>query len=342
MASNRRTCSFPPDKLMRARQHAWIAVLCCTFLSPALTARAQGTADYPSRPVRIIVPFAAGATTDTFTRAIGQHLMNRLKQPMVIDNRPGASQLIALEAVAKSAGDGYTLFLATQSGLVFLTGSRKKLPYDPVSDFSSVTLMYESPLYLLVRPDAPAKSVRELIAWVRSQPGRLNYPSIGIGSTQHLAMEMFRTRANIDLMHIPYKGSPQIQAAFLGGEVQIMFDGALSLPLVRSGKLRALGSSGLERSQATPELPTISEAGVPDFSMTSWFGLGAPAGVPRPLIDRLNHEVADYLRSPEGREKFASFNVDLKPSTPEQMAERIRAEIPLYAKVMRAAGIEPE
>lgn len=327
---------------MRAKQRAFVVSLCCAFFLPALTALAQGTADYPSRPVRIIVPFAPGSTTDTFTRAIGQHLMTRLKQPVVIDNRPGASQLIALEAVAKSAPDGHTLFLATQSGLVFLTGTRRKLPYDPVSDFASITLMYESPLYLLVRPDAPAKSVKELVAWVRSQPGKLNFPSIGVGSTQHLAMEMFRTRTNLDMVHVPYKGSPQIQAAFLGGEVQVMFDGALSLPLVRSGKLRALGSSGLERSQAAPDLPTISESGVPDFSMTSWFGLGAPAGVPRTVIDRLNHEVADYLRSPAGREKFAPFNVDLKPSTPEQMAERIRLEIPLYSKVMRAAGIEPE
>ena len=327
-------------RFKRLALHAFFALPCCAFAFTASTARAQG--DYPSRPVRIVVPFAPGSTTDTFTRAIGQHLMTRLRQPVVIDNRPGASQLIALEAVARSAPDGYTLFLATQSGLVFLTGSRRKLPYDPVGDFAAITLMYESPLYLLVRPDAPAKSVKELIAWVQSQPGKLNYPSLGVGSTQHLAMEMFRTRANLEMVHVPYKGSPQIQTAFLGGEVQVMFDGALSLPLVRSGKLRALGSSGLERSQAAPELPTIAEAGVPDFSISSWFGLGAPAGVLRPVIDRLNHEVADYLRSPAGREKFASFNVDLKPSTPEQMAERIRAEIPLYAKVMRAAGIEPE
>ena len=330
---------------MRCRRfalHIFFALLCGAVCLNAPMARAQASADYPNRPVRVVVPFAPGSTTDTFTRAIGQHLSTRLKQPMVIDNRPGASQLIALEAVAKSAPDGYTLFLATQSGLVFLTGSRKKLPYDPVGDFSSVSLMYESPLYLLVRPDAPAKSVNELIVWVRSQPGKLNYPSIGVGSTQHLAMEMFRTRANIDMVHVPYKGSPQIQAAFLGGEVQVMFDGALSLPLVRSGKLRALGSSGLERSQAAPELPTISEAGLANFNITSWFGLGAPAGVPRPIVDKLNHEVADYLRSAAGREKFASFNVDLKPSSPEQMAERIRTEIPLYTKVMRAAGIEAE
>jgi tripartite-type tricarboxylate transporter receptor subunit TctC len=320
-------------------RQAMIALWFVASAGPALT---QGAADYPSKPVRIVVPFAAGSTTDTFTRAIGQQLSARFRQPVVVENRPGASQLIALEAVAKSAPDGYTLFLATQSGLVFLTGTRKKLPYDPVSDFSSISLMYESPLYLLVRPDAPARSVSELIAWVRANPGKLNYPSIGVGSTQHLAMEMFRTRAGIDMVHVPYKGSPQIQAAFLGGEVQVMFDGALSLPLARTGKLRALGSSGLERSQAAPEVPTIHESGLPNFSMTSWFGLGAPAGLARPLVERINHEVTDFLRSSAGREKLASFNVDLIPGTPEQMSERIRSEIPLYTKVMRAAGIEPE
>ena len=324
---------------MKNRQRALVIA---GFLAFSLTAGAQVPTDYPSRPLRIIVPFAPGSTTDTFTRAIGSHLTTRLKQAVVIDNRPGASQLIALEAVAKSAPDGYTLFLATQSGLVFLTGTRKKLPYDPVNDFSSITMMYESQLYLMVRPDTPVHSVKELLTWARAQPGKFNYPSIGVGSTQHLAMEMFKSRANIDLVHVPYKGSPQIQSAVLGGEVQVVFDGALSLPLVRNGKLRALGSSGFERSQAMPDLPTIRESGVPDFSITSWFGLGAPAGVPRPIIDRLNFDVAEYLRSTAGREKFATFNVDLKPSTPEQMAERVRLEIPLYTKVMRAAGIEAE
>lgn len=322
--------------------HARIALMCLAFSLCAQNAHSQGSIDYPVRPLRIIVPFAPGSTTDTFTRAIGQHLSTRLKQPAVIDNRPGASQLIALEAVARSPADGYTLFLATQSGLVFLTGTRKSLPYDPVKDFAPITMMYESQLYLMVRPDTPVNSVKELLAWAKAQPGKFNYPSIGVGSTQHLAMEMFKTRAGIDLVHVPYKGSPQIQSAILSGEVQVVFDGALSLPLVRNGKLRALGSSGAERSQATPDLPTIREAGVPDFSIASWFGLGAPAGVPRPIIDRLNHEVADYLRSPAGREKFAPFNVDLRPSTPEQMAERIRTEIPIYTKVMRAAGIEAE
>jgi tripartite-type tricarboxylate transporter receptor subunit TctC len=316
-----------------------MASLSWLIARPAIS---QNASDYPAKPVRVIVPFAAGSTTDTFTRAIGQQLSTRLKQPFVIDNRPGASQLIALEAVAKAPADGYTIFLATQSGLVFLTGSRKALPYNPVTDFSSITLMYESPLYLLVRPEAPVKTVKELIDWVRSQPGKLNYPSIGVGSTQHLAMEMFRARAGIDMVHVPYKGSPQIQAALLSGEVQVVFDGALSVPLARTGKLRVLASSGVERSQAAPELPTIAESGVPDFNLASWFGLGAPAGVPRAIIDKLNAEVGDFLRSPAGREKLASFNVDLRPSTPEQMASRIRNEIPVFTKAMRAAGIEAE
>lgn len=292
--------------------------------------------------MRMIVPFAAGSTTDSFSRTIAQELMTRFRQPVVVENRPGASQMIGLEAAAKSAPDGYTVFLGTQSGLVFLTASRKKLPYDPLRDFAPITLMYESPLYLIVRPDVPARSVQELMALIRSQPGKFNYPSIGVGSSQHLVMELFKTRANLDMVHVPYKGSPQIQAALLAGEVQVMFDGALSLPHVRSGKLRALASSGRQRAQATPDIPTVSESGLPGFDMATWFGLAAPAAVPRPIITRLNREVGDYLRSQAAREKFAAINVELRPSTPEEMAERIRSEIPMYSKLMRAAGIERE
>lgn len=330
---------------MRATRRRLILSLCCALPAAtfAATAQAQGTAvGYPSRPIRIISPYTTGGLSDQVVRPMAQYLAERLGQAAFIENRPGASQQIALEAAARSAPDGHTLVLGTQSGLVLLTAARKTLPYDPVRDFASITLLYETPLYLVVHPSVPVRSVQELIALAKSQPGKLNYASVGRGSAHHLVMEMFKTRTNVDMVHVPYKGNAPAVTGIVAGEVQVMFEGATVLPHVRSGKLRALASSGRDRTQTMPELLTVSEAGVPGFEMATWFGLAAPAGVPRPIIDRLNREVGDMLRSPATREKYASINVDLKPSTPEEMSERIRSEIPIWSKVMRSAGIEPE
>ena len=328
---------------MRAARRIVIFSLCCGLPWFAAAAQAQGTAaSYPSRPIRIISPYTTGGLSDQLLRPMAQYLSERLRQPVFIENRPGASQQIALEAAARSAPDGHTLVLGTQSGLVLLTAARKTLPYDPLRDFASITLLYEPPLYLVVPPSVPARSVQELIALAKSQPGKLNYASVGRGSAHHLVMEMFKTRTNVDMVHVPFKGNAPAVQGVLAGQVQVMFEGATVLPHVRSGKLRALASSGRDRSQAMPDLPTVSEAGVPGFQMATWFGLSAPARVPQPIIDRLNREVGEMLRMPATREKYASINVDLKPSTPEEMTERIRTEIPLWSKLMRAAGIEQE
>jgi tripartite-type tricarboxylate transporter receptor subunit TctC len=298
---------------------------------------------YPSRPIRFIVPFTPGGLGDSFARAVGEDLAKRLGQPVVIDNRPGASQAIGAEATAKAPPDGHTVFMGTQSGLVLNTIARKKLPYDPVRDLAPVSVLFTSPLYLVVHPSVPANSVKELVALARARPGKITFASIGNATSQHLAGEMLRTRAKVDIVHVPYKGSSPAMTDLLGGQVDMMFEGGVSsLPHVKSGKLRALATTGRQRTDATPELPTMAESGVADFDITVWFALVTTAGTPRPIIERLNREVGEALRTRELKEKFAAAGIDITPSTPEELGERIRADLPYYGKLMREAGIQPE
>jgi tripartite-type tricarboxylate transporter receptor subunit TctC len=309
-------------------------------LTLACAAHAQ---PYPSRPIRFIVPYTPGGLGDTFARAVGQGLSERMGQPVVIDNRPGASQAIGAEATAKAPPDGYTVFMGTQSGLVLNTLAKKSLPYDPVRDLAPISMLFTSPLYLVVNPSVPAKSVKELIALAQAKPGKLTFASIGPGSSLHLAGEMFRTQAKVDILHVPYKGSSPAMTDLLGGQVDMMFEGGVSsLPHVRSGKLRALATTGRRRTGAMPQLPTMVEAGVPDFDITVWFGMVAPVNTPRPIIERLNREVGEILRTPALKEKFAAAGIDITPSTPEELGDRIRADLPYYTKLMREAGIQPE
>jgi len=318
-------------------------LMCCAFSLFATSVQAQGTADgYPSRPVRFLVPYTAGGALDVFARALAQHFQEKLGQPMVIENRFGASQAIALDAAAKSPADGYTLVMGTQSGLVFLTAARKSLPYDPLRDFASITTLIAVPFIVTVHPSLPVRSVQELIALAKAQPGKLFYASIGTGSGHHLATELFKTRTGVNMVHVPFKGNAQAQTDLLAGQVQVMLEGPSILPHVKSGKVRALATSGRTRAKSMPELPTVIEAGVPGFDIATWFGMSAPAAVPRPIIDRLSREVGVYLRSPATHEKFAASGYEFLPSTPEEMTERIRTELPLWTKVMRGAGIEPE
>jgi len=206
-----------------------------------------------------------------------------------------------------------------------------------------VTMLFTTPLYLVVHPSVPAHSVKELIALARARPGKLTFASIGNGSSQHLAGEMLRARAKVDILHVPYKGSSPAMTDLLGGQVDMMFEGGVSaLPHARSGKLRALATTGRKRADAMPELPTMAESGVTDFEFTVWFALIAPAGTPRPIIERLNREVGEVLRTRELKEKFAPAGIDIAPSTPEELGERIRADLPYYGKLMRDAGLQPE
>jgi tripartite-type tricarboxylate transporter receptor subunit TctC len=318
-------------------------LLPCLLLFSASLAVAQSGAAYPSRPVKFIIQYTAGGLGDTVARALAQHLSERTGQPFLIENRPGANGVIAMEALAKAPNDGYTVGMATQTGLVMNAAVRKKLPFDPIKDFTPVSLVFRSPLYLVLHPSVKANTVAELIALARREPGKLTYASIGVGSIQHLAGERFKQLAGIDLLHVPYKGSGPALTDLLAGQVSMMFEGATSgLGPVKAGKLRALASTTNTRTSASPELPTMREAGVANFDISSWFGFAVPAGTARPIVDRLNAELRLMLSSPATAQKMLAAGIDLTPSTPEEMAERIRIDLPLWAKIVRDAGIEPE
>ncbi len=328
---------------MRMIGRALILALCCLTPWLAATAQAQSAAaEYPTRALKFIVPYTPGGLVATFARAVAQYLTEKPGQPVVVENRPGANQAIGAEAASKSAPDGYTLFMGTQTGLVFNTIARKKLPYDPVRDFAPISTLFTTPFYLVVNPSVPASSVQELIDLARSRPGKLTFASIGQGSSQHLAAEMFKTRTKVDILHVPYKGSAESAIGLISGQVDMAFEGgASSLPHVRAGKLRALASTGSKRTDTMPNLPTLSET-VSNSDISVWFGLVAPAGVPRPIIDRLNREVGDMLRLPATRERFAAFGSEMMPSTPEELGARIRSDLQQWTKIMRDAGIQPE
>ncbi len=323
-------------------------VNCCVVLAVlgALSSVSQAqnpAANYPSKPLRLIIPYAAGGLGDTVGRLAAQHLTTSLGQPVLADNRPGASQAIALELAAKATPDGYTLVLGTQSGLIFATAARKSLPYDPLRDIASISMLFTVPYYLIVHPSLPAKNVQELVALARANPGKYSFGSIGVGSGNHLAMEIFKVRAGIDMVHVPFKGAPQGMLALVAGDLNLTFEGPVtSLPNIRSGKIRALASSGITRTVALPDLPTMAESGLPGFDVVTWFGLSATGGTPRPIIDRLNREIGEFLKLPSTRARFSDMNLDVVYSTPEAMTARLQADLPLITKVMRAAGIQPE
>ena len=315
--------------------------ICIAGLSVAPAALAQ---TYPTKPVRVVVPYPPGGVGDTTMRAIAQQLSESLGQPFVIDNKPGASQMIGADAVAKAAPDGYTLFLGSVTSLAINVSSQKKMPYDPVKDFAPVSMLYFSPMYLVVNPAVPAQSVKELVALAKAQPGKLSFASIGQGGSIHLAGEMFKSMAGVDITHIPYKGSAPALTDIIGGQVSLMFDAGVSaLPQVRAGKLRALAITTAKRVDSTPELPTVAEAGgLPNYEATLWFGLVAPAATPRDIVNRLSQELARILRQPALQARFANLGVEFSASSPDEFATYIRAETLKWGKVFRDAKVEQE
>ena len=315
--------------------------ICVAGLSVAPAALAQA---YPTKPVRVVVPYPPGGVGDTTMRAIAQQLSESLGQPFVIDNKPGASQMIGADAVAKAAPDGYTLFLGSVTSLAINVSSQKKMPYDPVKDFAPVSMLYFSPMYLVVNPAVPAQSVKELVALAKAQPGKLSFASIGQGGSIHLAGEMFKSMAGVDITHIPYKGSAPALTDIIGGQVSLMFDAGVSaLPQVRAGKLRALAITTAKRVDSTPELPTVAEAGgLPNYEATLWFGLVVPAATPRDIVNRLSQELAKILRQPALQARFANLGVEFSASSPDEFATYIRAETLKWGKVFRDAKVEQE
>ena len=298
---------------------------------------------YPGKPLRLIVPYPPGGVGDMFGRLYAQQLGERLGQPVLVDNKPGAAQAIGAEAAIKSPADGYTLFLGSTSSLILQVGARKSLPYDPVKDFAPVSLVFNLPLYLVVHPELPVNNVRELIAYGKANPGKLSFASIGAGSTVHLAGEMFKKMAGIEMVHVPYKGSAPALTDIIAGRVSLMFDGGASaLPFVNAGKLRVLGTTDSRRSEHLPDIPSIAEAGLPGYEAVSWFGIAAPAGTPKPIIDRLAADTAAIVSKADFKARFAGAGMEMISTTPEAMAEIIRSGIPRWTRVMREAGIQPE
>ena len=298
---------------------------------------------YPDRPLRMIVPYAAGGPGDTLARQISPRLAEYLGKPIVIDNRPGAGAILGTEAAAKAAPDGYTLYLSTDGPISINPSLYGKLPYDPVRDFAPVTLLASARQVLAVNPSVAAASVPELIALVRAQPGKLNYASFGSGSLGHLAAEMFKSLTGTDLTHVPFKGTPQALQALVAGDVQVMFVGeSAALPLSKSGRLRALASSGPRRSALFPDIPTLAEAGVSGYDVQGLFGLMLPAGASPDVIARLNAEAARVLAAPDVQGRMRAVGFEPQPSTPQAFGALIEAEIAKWAKVVRASGAKPD
>ena len=313
--------------------------LACSTLCPS-----SASCDaYPSRAVRVIVPFSAGGP-DIVARVMAQALAAQTGQPFVVDNRPGANGIIGAEAVARSRPDGYTLLL-TSSSFVVNPSMYRKLPYDTLKDFAPVTqIAAAGGLLLVVSLSIPAQSVKELIALARAPESRLSFGSPGIGNTNHLTGELFNARAGVKMLHVPYKGGGQAISALLAGDVQVAFaSSALTLPYIRAGRLRALAYTGRARASYLPDVPTMIEAGVPDFEVDSgWQGLYAPADCPREIVAKLQGEVLAALRNPQVRERIAALGLVPVGSTSAEFGLFVQAEIKKYAGMVRAAGIRPE
>jgi len=300
--------------------------------------------NYPTRPIRFVVPYVAGGAGDIFARTIGQKFFEAMGQTVVIDNRPGANGIIGSDLVAKSPPDGYTIVMGNSAPFVLNPGLYAKLPYDAVRDFAPVTQGTYYAYVLIVHPSVPAKNIQELVAYAKARPGQLAYGSTGTGSANHLAGEFLAMMTGTRLTHVPYKGSAAALADVLGGQLPMMFDTPItSIPQLRAGKLRAIGFSGNRRAPQLPDVPTLDELGLKGFEVSSWQAILAPAGTPKPIIDRLYRETIKALKMPDVIERLGTQGGnELVGSTPEQFAVLIKAEIAKYGKVIKEAGIRVE
>jgi tripartite-type tricarboxylate transporter receptor subunit TctC len=307
----------------------------------ALCAGAQAD-DYPSKPVKIIVPYPGGQASDTIARLVGEKLGKALGQPVLVDNRPGAGGNIGTDIGARSAPDGYTLTVAS-AALPISKHVYRKLPFDPVKDFAPITLMTITPLVLVTRTSLPVKDVPSLVALAKASPGKITFASSGPGTSHQLSGELFKSLAAIDMLHVPYKGSPPAHVDLMGGSVDMMFDNIVPVaPHVKSGKLQALAVTTKTRAAALPDVPTMAEAGYPNFEATAWFGLLAPAGTPQPIVARLNKELVAILQSPEVKERLTGMGATVVAGTPEEFGRFMGDEINKWGPVVKRAKIELE
>ena len=313
--------------------------LLAALLLAALSAIAS--AQYPAKPIRIIVPFPGGSATDTITRILGASVSGAIGQPVVVENKAGADGAIAAGEVMRAAPDGYTLLMATNSPLSAVPALKKVPPYDPVKDFTPITDVGRYTFFIVVHPGVPAKTVSEFIHYARANPGKINYATgntTGIVSTA-----FFASQAGIQMVHVPYKGEPQAITDLLAGRVQLLFaSSSTSVPQIRDGKLRALATTLSRRSNLLPDVPTIAEAGMPQFQLTSWAGLFGPAKMPREIVERLNKEFHAAMQRPDVVANMDKQAFLLLPSTPERLGEFVKEQLESYRNVLRAAGVQPE
>jgi len=314
-------------------------------IATAIVITACGSAlaqEYPLKPVRIVVPFAPGGGTDLSARIIAQKLGENLGANFIVDNRPGAAGIVGTDLVAKSKPDGYTLLVVSSSHAIN-PAMYPKLPYDTARDFAPVSLLLSGPTLLVAHPSLPAKSARELITLAKARPGVLTFASAGHGTPPHMAGELFKTMAGIDITHIPYKGNGPAYTDLMAGQVSIMFPNiATSLPYVKTGRMRAVGVGSRQRSAIAPEIPTIAESGLPGYEMSSWFGLVAPAGTPAAILTKLQQEIARIFKQAEVREKLFAQGVEPVGGTASEFTAFLGAETTQWAKVIKASGLKPE
>jgi tripartite-type tricarboxylate transporter receptor subunit TctC len=310
------------------------SVAACLVAAPAL-------AQYPNKPIRVVVPFPAGSATDTIARILGASVSAAVGQPVVVDNKAGADGAIAGAEVVRAAPDGYTLLMATNSPMSAVPAMKKVPPYDPVADFTPVTDIGRYTFFVVVHPGVPAKTLAELIQYARANPGKINYAT---GNTTGIVSSaLFSSLAKINMVHVPYKGEPQAMTDMISGRVQLMFaSSSTSVPQVREGKLRALVTTLPRRSHVLPDVPTIAEAGMPEFSITSWAGLFGPAKMPRDVIDRLNREFVAAMGRPDVQAAMDKQAFVLSPSTPEKLGAFVKEQLEAYRNTLRAVGIQPE
>lgn len=305
-------------------------------------AKDSGATSYPERPIRVIAPFPAGGGVDIIARLIGQGLSDAWGQPVVVDNRSGAGGSIGTHLAATASPDGHTMLLGSIGSVTFVPALYSRLPYDPKKDFMPISLVAIQPFVLTAHPSLPAASLKEFIALAKSRPNEIRYGST-VGGASHLGVELLQLMSGISLVHVPYKGLAPATTAQLGGEIHVQLVGvAVVLPLIKSGKLKAFALSGAKRSRVVPELPTISEAGVPGYEFDVWYGMLFPAGPPRAVLKRANEEIVRLLKSPAMEKRFETIGLEPLGSTPEEFAARIEREIPKWAKIVKAAGISAQ
>ena len=327
----------PVDSRQRRRLLAGLAAI---GLIPA-PGLAQAT--YPNRPIRLIAPFPPGGTSDVLARLLAQKLSELLGQTVTVDNRAGASGNIGHEAAAKAAPDGYTILLSNSSTVVTNPHLFKKMPFDPIGDFAPISMVASAGQVLVVHPSVAATNLAEVTALAKANPGKLNFGSGGKGIQSHISGEMYKSAVSVDIVHIPYKGTIQAVTDLVAGQIQMVFsDMVPAMPQIKAGKLRAIAVTSVQRSAALPDVPTMIEAGIPGFDSGVWWSIVAPKGTPPEMINRINAELGKVMQMPDVRETYAKLGVTTQHSTPARVTETIRAESPVMARILKAAGVEAE